>query len=58
MPIPKDLPQDKIIVNGQKATALGRAPKVLKPWREGDPANGLIDPVTLRPREVPNDRPT
>jgi hypothetical protein len=56
MPIPKDLTQDKIIVNGQKATDLGRTPNVAKPWRDGDPAKGLIDPVTMRPVEQPGSK--
>lgn len=34
MPVPKNIEQAKVVVNGQRATDLGRAPKVVKVWRE------------------------
>lgn len=48
MPIPKDIDQSRIVVNGRPATELGRTPKIVKPWRQG--GESLIDPVTLKLR--------
>lgn len=50
MPIPKDLPQARVLVNGVKATDLGRDPKVAKPWREEKPRDLLTEAAQKGPK--------
>src|SRR5512137_741044 len=51
MPIPKNLPQQKITVNGRKAEKSKRVPKVMKSWRQVD--GPKLDPRTYRMISLP-----
>lgn len=37
MPVPTNIAQANVVVNSQRATSLGRAPKVVKAWRQAQP---------------------
>jgi hypothetical protein len=55
MPIPKRLPQSKVVVNGRKA-GKGRAPTVAKAYRPPPPPPPPQDPATIPPGELTDEQ--